>query len=347
MIFSIYNVAKSLYAGNIREGILNVKNSKEAENLMEKAFEHIDYFEFEEALDIGRGLIKKGFMGGYEVAAEALNGLEKRTEAIALLREGIAKDPSIWSLYDILGVYLSDEGDYRQAHEALEKALTCKNVVKNQVRYNDAVVFLREKEFDKALSICSGITDKKHFLMAAALRMEVYENQKKFDEIIKEAVSIIDQNDATEENAQDMSDIHATLAQAYLSKGERKKAEKHVEYSINIDDRCEKALDLKRELAGIKSDRNKYFFMTVKGDWFLPVEEGEKNPSFYREYDIVAENQQEALAIIREFERKEVRDSIEIREFKDDGPCADEYKGVVWVSGYIFFDEDEAAEEEE
>lgn len=324
---------------------MNKKNHSDIDEMVDDAFEHLDYMEFDEALAIGRKLIKKGRFEGYEIAAEALNGLEKRGEAIAILKEGVAKFPDVWSLYDALGVFLSDDDKFQEAHEALAKALACRDAEKSQVRYNDALVYLRQKEYDKALSLCAGITDKKHFLMASALRLEVYEKQGRFDEIINDAIAIIDRYDATEENAMDLGAVHSTLARAFLSKGERKKAEKHVEYAINIDDRCEKALDLRRELAGARSEKSRYYFVSVSGEWPQAAEGEETAPSFYREYDVIAESREEALSFIREFERREVRESITLREAVDDGPCVDEFKGVMWVSGYMFFDEDGADEE--
>ena len=87
----------------------------DAENLIEQG-------QFDEAIEIGTRLERLGFVAGVDLQAMALTARGDRGKAIALLRSRLADEHWPWSLYELLGNYLSDEGRFSEAHEAYDDA---------------------------------------------------------------------------------------------------------------------------------------------------------------------------------------------------------------------------------
>jgi hypothetical protein len=74
----------------------------------------------------------------------------------------------------------------------------------------------------------------------------------------------------------------------------------------------------------------------LKGKWHEPFEGEKQNPGFYISYDVVADNQDEALSFIKEFEPDAVRKSLMIKKIEifEANP---QPKGIYKTAGYSFF----------
>lgn len=94
----------------------------EAEELMERGFSLLHDEKLLQAFDLGRELEERQFSGGFELQATALNRLNRRDEAIETLERGVSIVPDVWLLWQLLGNFRSDAGNYDGAFGAYEKA---------------------------------------------------------------------------------------------------------------------------------------------------------------------------------------------------------------------------------
>ena len=124
-------------------------SQSDVDALMDRAFELLDRNNAQEALKVGRQLEDRRYSGGFEIQALALAALHRRAEAIKVLERGVATIPHVWLLWQLLGNYRSDAGDYEGAIEAYVHALTedCDTV---SVAYNHANVLARAGRWDEA-----------------------------------------------------------------------------------------------------------------------------------------------------------------------------------------------------
>jgi tetratricopeptide (TPR) repeat protein len=88
---------------------------------MDRGFDLLDRNNPQEALKIGLQLERERYSGGFELQALALAALRRHREAIAVLERGVETVPDIWLLWQLLGNYRSDAGDYDGAIAAYEQ----------------------------------------------------------------------------------------------------------------------------------------------------------------------------------------------------------------------------------
>lgn len=117
--------------------------------LMDRAFDLLDRNNPQEALKIGLQLEDMRYSGGFEIQALALWSLRRRKKAIKVLERGVDTVPKVWLLWQLLGNYRSDEGDYDGACVAYEHAsgADCDLV---SIAYNHANALARAKRWEEA-----------------------------------------------------------------------------------------------------------------------------------------------------------------------------------------------------
>lgn len=112
----------------------------EAEALMDRGWELLRRNNPKEALKVGKRLEDMRYSGCFEIQAMALWALHRRGDAIAILEAAVATLPSLWMLWQLLGNYRSDEGEYERAFAAYEGALACDcDAVNVQCNYANAL----------------------------------------------------------------------------------------------------------------------------------------------------------------------------------------------------------------
>lgn len=133
-------------------------NRSEAEILMDRGRELLRRNNPQEALKVGKRLQAIRNSGGFEMQALALCELRRRGEAIAILEEGVETVPRVWPLWQLLGNYRSDEGDYEGAFAAYDEALA-RDGDPTQVQYNYANALSRAGRWDEALERLESLSD--------------------------------------------------------------------------------------------------------------------------------------------------------------------------------------------
>lgn len=134
------------------------EDQSEAEALMDRGWELLRRNNAQEALKVGKRLEAMRYSGGFEIQALALCDLRRRREAIAVLEKGVETVPGVWLLWQLLGNYRSDEGDYEGAFEAYDRALDC-DCDPTHVQYNYANALTRAGRWAEALERLESLTD--------------------------------------------------------------------------------------------------------------------------------------------------------------------------------------------
>ncbi|UIJ43895.1 tetratricopeptide repeat protein [Sphingomonas cannabina] len=114
---------------------------------------------FDDAARIGRQLLSFRFTGGYELLAAVQYERGDCPEAIATLREGLAKKP-VWRLANLLGNYLSDNGEYEAALEVYERSAGMFGDQPDITDLNRIIALSRAGREDEARSILARLLAK-------------------------------------------------------------------------------------------------------------------------------------------------------------------------------------------
>ncbi len=152
----------------------------------------------------------------------------------------------------------------------------------------------------------------------------------------------------SEVSTRDLSRVHAQIARAvWEGLHDADQAMRHAWASAHLDTTQPTALELIRVIRDRRSSRSSYMTLVVEGQWCEPVDEQGTLPGFLKTCGVVAEDEGEALEMVRELLPPPVQGSLTVDELKILEPASDVPKGVVWSSGYAFFgrdDDDEALE---
>ncbi len=105
--------------------------------------------------------------------------------------------------------------------------------------------------------------------------------------------------------------------------------------AANFDRNSRGAMWLIREVKNQYSDNSKYYILEVTGEHFAPTKEGVKLLPFKTMYTAVADDPDEAMQFVREFEREEIVDSIELKGVKEAEKEGDLPKGIYSTIGLI------------
>lgn len=314
---------------------------------MSEALELLEDCEPKKALKIGKELEKMRYSGGFEIQALAYADLDKKKKAIKILEKGVEIAPNVWPLWQLLGSFHSDEKEFDRAITAYEKGLQVDQSDKISLNYNYAIALERDAKYEKAQSRMSAIfsnerypddIEKEQYIGIQSLRMSLLNNLKQFQEALKlfaELKSMISQHEIS--NPSEISYIFTEAAQAYWKLGNQKHAETYLKKAITCDKHNKSMQWLCREINDGKNYSNsKYYRLIIQGKWTQPFEGESKIPEFYTDYDVVADNEEEALEFIKYFEPPEIHSSLKIDEVEILG-SSKQPKGIYSTSGYGFY----------
>ncbi|MDH5764332.1 MAG: hypothetical protein OEZ51_15305 [Nitrospinota bacterium] len=319
----------------------------DAETLMSEASRLLEEYEPEKALKIGKQLEKMRFSGAFEIQALAYADLDKKKKAIQVLEKGVKKAPDVWLLWQLLGNYYSDEGDLKKALTAFEKGLQTKQPDNVSLKYNYAIALQRQKKFKKAQGLISEIlSDERYpddieeglFLYIQGLRLSLLNDLKQYEETLKlfaELESIISQHENSQPS--ELSRIFDEVATAHWNLKNKDRSEAYLKKSIEYDKKNTSAQWLHREMHKEEDySHAKYFRLIIEGIWHTPFE-GETNlPGFFTNYDVIANDEEEALEIIKYFEPPEIHYSLKIAD-SEILKAPKQPKGVYGTMSYNFF----------
>jgi tetratricopeptide (TPR) repeat protein len=312
------------------------------DGLLEQAYSLIQQGDAEQAIIVGNQLLEHRHARGFEIIALAYEQDGRSNEAVAILREGVAKVPNAWPLWELLGNLFSDQEEYEESRIAYQKALSCANVDTDSVNYNFAILLKREGKFDEAWRLADQITSDDLKTKVKVLRLSLMNATRRHDDAVKFGTELINeilqQEDLPEEDMQDLARAYSEVGRGHWEgRLDRQAAWENAWKALEWDRADNSALWLVREIINRKSAASRWFKLIVEGQWHFPLEPDKAPPGFITTYEVVADTPADALAFAQDLEPVEVRQSMRLDQSEDMGPYAENHQGVYWRSAYGFF----------
>lgn len=307
-----------------------------AKSLADEAFEALEDGDLRSALKLGRRLEKMRYSAAFEIQALVYAEEGKLRKAIAVLERGVKKAPTVWLLWQLLGNYRSDQGQWDKAFRCYRQALDCPTVDASSVHLNQAIALGRCGKYDEALSILDLVTNPDLRWRAASRRLAMLNAAGRFSGCISLAQSLLG---SEQDESPETASIYSELAFAFWKlSGDPEPALAHAWKALALDKKDETAAWIVREADSLYSSNARHIQVMICGRWTHPIEGETSPPGFFVNYQVVADTPEEALEFIRRFEPEGVRDSLSIEEFKIKKPARDLPKGVYEIStGYLMF----------
>jgi len=319
------------------------------ESLMAQASEHIDSENFRAALKIGEELEKLKFTGAFETQALAYAAMGKKKKAIKILEKGIKIAPDIWLLWQLLGNYYSDEGRFDKSMYCYEKALISKDPDKVSLLYNYANMLKRNGRYDLAETKLAEIfqssefygVDKELAMLCFSLQMGLFNKFERYREAEDAFNDCLKHPSFNTDYSSGFSRVLAEYANTLLKTQRLKEAEEMSVKAIQNDRRNTDAQNILREIRSQNDFSNAiYMRIMVHGKWFESENEQKELNGFFSTYDVVADDEEEALSFIKEIEPKEIRSALKIEEVKI-LRSPKQPKGIYKTSGYCLYSDEE------
>ena len=315
---------------------------KTAEQLMDEGFELLESYDYEGAIRTGKKLKRMRHSSAFEILATAYAEDGDRPKAIRELEAGVEKAPDVWRLWQQLGNYYSDEKRYDDAKRAYERAVSCPDSYVDSVRLNMAIAMNRANDHEAALEILETIQDDDLRVRVAASTVTVLTDLGRHEAAIAVAERAIAVPSDDPEDVEPMSRVYSGLGEAvWAHERDADLALKHAWKAIELNNGNNGAMWLVREVRNRKSPDSQYFRMIIHGESREQIEDEGETQGFYRSFDVVADTEESALELAKEFESETVRPTITIDECDAIEPAPDSPHGVYTVTGHVFYSEAE------
>jgi tetratricopeptide (TPR) repeat protein len=291
--------------------------------------------DFDRAQRAAEEVIARRYSYGFELLARVHAHRSNLPRAIAVLQEGVAKAPRAWQLWNLLGEYRSEHGDSDGALAAYDAALAIDGVDSDEVNINAAIAHDRAGRSEDALMRLHEVRGKSDdaAIAAARVRAEILNTMERPDAAAAAANAGL-MRVTDDSAAADVAPLFAALAKAEWLKGDLESALRHAWESVALDATDDNALWLIREIEGEYSTSAKYYRILIHGR-----DEGFDADGFWRKYDVVADDEEEALRFILRVEPEHIRQSLRIDEADVIDAASDQPKGVYWCTRYAFYRE--------
>ena len=320
----------------------------EANAMMEEAFALLEAGEPEQALTIGRRLEKGRFSGGFEIQALAYQDMDKNKEAIRVLKKGTKCVAHVWILWQLLGNCLSDDGSFDESLAAYDTALDLPDSDKVSLQFNRANALWRGGRLDEANSIVKDLLGSLEFakrepdlkLCIHGARIGILSDLGLYQDAIAHFDNLPRPGEWSNYRSETAS-LESKYAIALWHTDRAEDANKAVARAIQLDKTNEEAQWLVREMRRRDEPvRSKSYRLLIHGPWRADsFPEASSAVGFFTTYQVVAEDLEEAMTFVREFEPSEICDALKIEEVQAQDRCV-KPKGVYWTSGYSFYQED-------
>lgn len=311
------------------------------EEFMDKAEELLDDEKYEDAIELGHK-IAKVYSGGTEIIARSYVDQGDTLKAVEVLEDALVARPQIWALWSRLGSLYSDTDQFEKAHIAYDKALACDNCDTDLINLNISIVYLRQGDHAKAESSLD-INQNPYTLKTLGMLLDLYlrsDQMNKAQELVDSLkLNQLDKDIETSDynTNSDLARVYYDIGNFYRLTDNKSSA---IEFAIKslkskINDN---ALWLIRETRLTTSNSTKYFAVTIKGTNHRVG--SSEAAGFYRNLEIVADTKKEALSFAQEIEIYKDQFTISLDEAEIKIEEYDQPKGVYWMSGCVFYEND-------
>ncbi|MBN1264339.1 MAG: tetratricopeptide repeat protein [Anaerolineales bacterium] len=296
----------------------------------------------EDILEFAQKIIKVGLPDGFEAAAMAYAEIGELDEAIKTLEQGVSRFPDYWQNWELLGNYKSDAGLFEEAAEAFHKALQCQDVWVDSVYYNYAVALARSGEFELAVDTIDKVVDPVFDINAALLRIGLLMDLGFDEEALELSDEWLSRDWKKFGDKEKLARFRASRAWLLHRTGTPvEKVRQYLVESIRESPPNEALFTMIRIVDNLKSE---YAFAYRLEIIVEPPEDCEccDWKQYYVAYDIAMENEEQAIAWVREFEGCE-NPSTRVRIARSEllEVVKDAYLGVYWNSGRVYTHEND------
>jgi tetratricopeptide (TPR) repeat protein len=333
---------------------------KRVDALIAKCDEALSLRRYEDVLPWADELLELRHTAGFELKARALQSLGRETEAIEVLRQGVALAPGVTPLWSWLGDLLSGARDYAGAHEAFARAATCPGANRAECIANDAWVFFREGRIEVGLARLNEAGDPKDATLRAFIarcRVTMLVALERHEDAIAAGSRAIDAiraaEPATDHAARtlerELGHILHDLAAATWRGRKDKAAALELCLSAAHRNGGEATFALLREIEGLDASSAKLWQLVCRGRVVVSIDGDEPRPRNYFKHSLVlADSAEEALSFARRIEAAEWGDRlVELGIEKADAltTTVSGCKGVYRApSGRTFYSESDSVE---
>ena len=307
------------------------------QELIEQGSDALAEEDFARAEKIAHRIIEARHSYGFELLARVYRDQENLPRAIAALQEGVTKAPRAWPLWMLLGEYRSDHGDFDNALLAYDTALGIEGVDADEVHLNAAIVHDRAGRPEDALMRLHEVrgANAETAMHAARVRAEILLDTERPEAAAAAAQSGLARVD-DETPASVIAPLYGAIAKAAWMKNDRDAALRYAWEAIEHD-ADDTALWIIREIEGEYSDDAKYYRITMNGTVPPGAFEDDDAAGFWRKYDVVAEDEAEAVRFIKRIEYPHLRNGMRADEVEIVDDASEQPKGVYWCSNHVFY----------
>jgi len=316
----------------------------DVQELIEEGSDALAEEDFERAEAIAHRIIEARHSYGFELLARVYRDQDNLPRAIEVLQDAVSQAPRAWPLWMLLGEYRSDYGEYDLALLAYDTALGIDGVDADEVHLNASIVHDRAGRPEDALMRLHEIrgSNTETVLYAARVRAEILlETERPEAAAAAAQAGLARVDDDTASDA--IAPLHAAMAKAAWMKGDRDAALRHAWEAIEHQ-ADETALWLIREIEAQYSNDAKFYRVSVEGRVPAGSFEDDAARGFFRKYEVVADDEQEAMRFVARVEQEIFRDGLRATEIEMLDDASDQPKGVYWVSAHLFFPQDDEDE---
>lgn len=311
------------------------------QRLVLEGYNALEVADLERALQVSRELYDHRHTASFEIEARARWEMGDTERAIEVLQEGTERAPEIFTLWDYLGSYLSDEERYDEALAAYYRAREAENAPVEAVDFNIAIIYQRQDRHERALALLDTVTPSEELPEMAIEGSKAYslnELGKHSDALAKSAAmlsSIQEEDDVEPESVARLMSEHAY---ALWVLGVHEAAYLEANEAVALDKTNRRASWLIREILDEHSSNSKAWRIIVRGRWAGLMEDSDEDYGFFATYIVVADAPEETLEYIRAFEPEEVRFTLEIESAIEVEDKPDVPMGVYEAApGYTFY----------
>ena len=313
----------------------------ELQTLVKEAYAALDDGDLDKAVELAEQLLDQRHTRGFEILSMALERQGDLDEALDVVNAGINAVPDAFPLWELLGNIYSKKRMFDEAQQAYQRALECPNADQESVKYNFAVMWRNAGHLDRALALATQVTSPAMSIRAKTLRTSLLNGMGLYEECANLSNAIVGEvmalDEMSDDDMKELAQTYAELGRAlWLGRGDKQGAFENAWKALEWERADPSALWLIRELIARKSPESHWFRMELQGLWYFPLEQNKEAPHFTVSYDVVADNEEEALMFTKHLEPPEIRDSMVVANCEDRGDYPNHMQGIYWRSNYNF-----------
>ena len=312
---------------------------KRIAKLTDKAIAHLGEQNYQAALEVSDELAREKGPLAFYFAGQAYAGMKNFRAAVASMKTGVLRRPEFWCNWFLLGVYLSNLDKNEKALAAYRQALLCPQVDADLVSLNIAILSLKCREYETALTVLAGIENDSMRWGVESTRVLAVEGTGRFAEAAGLAESFLEERpEGDEEYGKTVGRVAAALARIRLRQGKSREEVRGFLLQCLADYGC--SSEVLREITALDplrySKEAKYFRLVVEiglppsHPWYRQA------PVHFVIYDVISDTEDEALELIRGFEIPTGYESLKVIECKIQEERPEDPMGVYWITERFF-----------